>query len=58
MLKPLTRAKLEQLVPLIATGQQYAYYWGKWSDLLNRILISVVAIVVVLILDLLFGDSR
>ena len=56
MLKPLTREKLEQLVPLIATGQQYAYYWGKWSDLLNRLLVSVVAIVVVLILDLLFGD--
>ena len=56
MLKPLTREKLEQLIPLIATGQQYAYYWGKWSDLLNRLLISVVAIVVVLILDLLFGD--
>ena len=55
MLKPLTREKLEQLIPLIATGQQYSYYWGKWSDLLNRLLISVVAIVVILILDLLFG---
>ncbi|MDJ0591057.1 MAG: phosphate ABC transporter permease [Pleurocapsa sp. MO_226.B13] len=57
MLKPLTREKLEQLIPLIATGQQYTYYWGKWSDLLNRLLISVVAVVVVLILDLLFGDG-
>ena len=57
MLKPLTREKLEQLIPLIATGQQYAYYWGKWSDLLNRLLISVVGIVVVLILSLLFGDG-
>ena len=57
MLKPLTREKLEQLIPLIATGQQYAYYWGKWSDLLNRLLISVVAVVAVLILSLLFGDG-
>jgi hypothetical protein len=57
MLKPLTREKLEQLIPLIATGQQYAYYWGKWQDLLNRLLISVVAIVVVVILDLVFGDQ-
>ena len=56
MLEPLTREKLEQLIPIIATGQQYAYYWGKWSDLLNRLLISVVAVVVILILDLLFGD--
>ncbi|MBE9046493.1 phosphate ABC transporter permease [Pleurocapsales cyanobacterium LEGE 10410] len=57
MLKPLTREKMEQLIPLIATGQQYRYYWGKWSDLLNRLLISVVGIVVILILDLLFGDQ-
>ena len=56
MLKPLTREKMEQLIPLIATGKQYSYYWGKWSDLLNRLLISVVGIVVILILDLLFGD--
>ncbi|MEL6495063.1 MAG: phosphate ABC transporter permease [Cyanobacteria bacterium J06623_7] len=57
MLTPLTRAKTEQLIPLIATGNQYAYYWGKWSDVLNRVLISVVGIVVVLILDLIFGDG-
>lgn len=48
---------MEQLIPLIATGQQYTYYWGKWSDVLNRLLISVVGIVVVLILSLLFGDQ-
>ena len=57
MLKPLTREKMEQLIPLIATGEQYRYYWGKLSDLLNRVLISVVGVVVVLILDVLFGDG-
>lgn len=57
MLKPLTRQKMEQLIPLIATGKQYSYYWGKWSDVLNRLLISVVGIVVVLILSVLFGDQ-
>lgn len=57
MLKPLTREKMEQLIPLIATGQQYSYYWGKWSDVLNRVLISVVGIVVVLVLSLLFGEQ-
>ena len=57
MLKPLTREKTEQLIPLIATGKQYAYYWGKWSDVLNRVLISVVSVVVILILDLIFGDQ-
>ena len=48
---------MEQLIPLIATCKQYAYYWGKWSDILNRFLISAVGIVVVLILGLLFGDQ-
>ncbi len=57
MLKPITREKMEQLIPLIATGEQYKYYWGKWSDVLNRVLISVVAIVVVLIFGLLLGDQ-
>ncbi|MEM7762303.1 MAG: phosphate ABC transporter permease, partial [Cyanobacteria bacterium P01_A01_bin.40] len=57
MLTPLTREKMEQLIPLIATGKQYSYYWGKWSDVLNRLLVSVVGIVVVLILDVLFGDQ-
>lgn len=57
MLTPLTREKMEQLIPLIATGKQYSYYWGKWSDVLNRLLISVVGIVVVLILSLLFGEQ-
>ena len=57
MLTPLTREKMEQLIPLIATGQQYAYYWGKWTDVLNRLLVSVVGIVAVLILSLLFGDG-
>jgi hypothetical protein len=57
MLKPLTREKTEQLIPLIATGKQYAYYWGKWSDVLNRLLISFIGVVVVLILDALFGNQ-
>ena len=57
MLKPLTREKTEQLIPLIATGKQYAYYWGKWSDVLNRLLISFIGVVVVLILNALFGNQ-
>lgn len=57
MLIPLTREKLEQLIPLIATGQQYSHYWGKWQNLLNRLLVSVVALVVILIIDLIVGES-
>lgn len=57
MLQPLTRAKFEQLIPTIATGKQYAHYWGKWQDTINRILISVVSVVVILILNLILGSS-
>ncbi|PMB44237.1 phosphate ABC transporter permease [Fischerella thermalis CCMEE 5205] len=42
MLVPLTRQKFNQLIPLIATGPQYKYYWGKFPDFLQRLLISVV----------------
>ena len=57
MLRPLTRDKFEQLIPSIATSAQYAHYWGEWKDLLNRLLISVVAVVVVLLLGLALGQS-
>ncbi|MEA5597225.1 phosphate ABC transporter permease [Rivularia sp. UHCC 0363] len=54
MLVPLTREKFEQLVPLIATGSQYKYYWGKFSDFLQRLLISVVIAAVILLLKVIF----
>ena len=49
MLIPLTRESFEELIPLIATGPQYLYFWGKFSDLLKRLLISVVGVVILLI---------
>jgi len=55
MLVPLTRQKFEQIVPLIATGLQYKYYWGKFANFLQRLLISVVAIVGILLVRALFG---
>ncbi|MDJ0689517.1 MAG: phosphate ABC transporter permease [Xenococcaceae cyanobacterium MO_188.B32] len=57
MLISLTREKFEQIIPLIATGPQYAYYWGKWQDLLNRLLVSVVAIVVILLFNSIVGEG-
>jgi hypothetical protein len=47
MLVPITREKFEQIVPLIATSQQYAHYWGKAPDFIKRLLISVVAVIVI-----------
>ncbi len=53
MLVPLTREKFEQLIPLIATGSQYKYYWGKFSDFLRRLLISVIIATVILLVEVI-----
>ncbi|MUL36799.1 phosphate ABC transporter permease [Gloeocapsopsis dulcis] len=57
MLVPLTRQKFEQLIPRIATSDQYKYYWGKFPDFLKRLLISVVSVVVIWILRLVLGEG-
>ncbi len=57
MLVPLTRQKFEQVIPRIASAEQYKYYWGKSADFLKRLLISVVAVLVVLLLRILLGRS-
>jgi len=57
MLIPINREKFEQLIPLIATGLQYNYSWGKFPDFLNRLLISVLGIVVVWIMHLFLGSG-
>lgn len=54
MLVPLTREKFDQLIPLIATGPQYKYYWGKFPEFLQRLLISVVSAAIVLLLKVVF----
>lgn len=56
MLIPLTRKKFEELVPVVATGDQYKYYWGKPSDVLQRLLISIAGIVVVAIVRAILGE--
>lgn len=57
MLIPLTRQKFEELIPVVGTTEQYRYCWGKASDVLRRLLISVASIVVVVILQFLLGDG-
>ncbi len=57
MLVPLTRQSLDQLIPPIATGPQYAHYWGKWPDVLRRFFISVVALTAAWLIGMLFGPG-
>jgi hypothetical protein len=54
MLLPLNRQKFEQLIPLVATGAQYIYYWGKISDFLSRLLVSVSVVMVILLVSSIF----
>jgi len=57
MLVPLTRESIEQIVPIIATGPQYAHYWGKWSDFLRRLFISIIALTAAWLIGNLFGPG-
>lgn len=57
MLISLTRQKFEELVPLIPTGAQYLYYWGKVSDVLKRLLITVVGIVIISVMGLVLKEG-
>lgn len=57
MLVPLTRETFEQTIPLIATGPQYAFYWGKPRDFLRRLLISVVGVVIAWLFKLVAGEG-
>jgi hypothetical protein len=57
MLIPLTRKKLEELIPFAATGNQYRYCWGKPADFLRRLLISLVAVVVVFLISLVLPPA-
>ncbi|MGF1512955.1 MAG: phosphate ABC transporter permease [Elainellaceae cyanobacterium] len=41
MLIPLSRKKFEELIPPLATAQQYKYCWGGPSDILRRVLFSL-----------------
>lgn len=57
MLIPLTQKKFQELIPPVGTGEQYRYCWGKPRDFLQRLLISVIAIVVAVLIEVALGES-
>ncbi|MEB3232111.1 MAG: phosphate ABC transporter permease [Leptolyngbyaceae bacterium] len=57
MLIPLNRATFEQLVPLAATGAQYRYLWGTFSDFLRRLLVSFAAVIVIIVIGYFLGED-
>ena len=57
MLVPLTRKTFEQIIPIVATGDQYKYYWGRLSDVLKRALISAVSVLTIVLINVLIHDD-
>jgi hypothetical protein len=53
MLIPITREKVKELIPIVATAEQYRYYWGKPADVLGRVLISLLGALLSLALQLI-----
>ncbi len=57
MLVPLTRKTFEQLIPIVATGDQYKYYWGRLSDVLKRALISAISVLTIVLINVFIHDD-
>lgn len=51
MLIPITRQTFENLIPAVATAEQYKFCWGKPRDFLKRLLISTVCLVLWIFLE-------
>jgi hypothetical protein len=58
MLVPLSRKKFEDLIPLVGTGAQYKYCWGNFSDALRRVLISITALALLLLIRAFFATGE
>ncbi len=56
MLTPLKRKKIEELCPLVPTGEQYSHYWGTPQDLLQRVAVSVLGVFGFWVLSFIFGS--
>jgi hypothetical protein len=57
MLIPLTRQTFKELIPPVATGAQYKYFWGKPPDFLRRMLISAVIVILLLVVYSFVGSD-
>ena len=57
MLVPLTRKTFEQLIPIVATSDQYQYYWGRLSDVLKRALISAISVLTIVLINVFVHDD-
>lgn len=57
MLFPLTRQIFEQLVPTVATSEQYAHYWGNFPNFFKRALISAISVLTIVLINVFAHDD-
>jgi hypothetical protein len=57
MLIPLKKEAINDLIPTIATGSQYVYYWANFSTFLKNLFISLIGILIFWILGAIFGKA-
>lgn len=55
MLIPLNKETSEEIIPIIATANQYACYWGNVQNVLKNLFISLVAVLIIWFLGFLLG---
>lgn len=56
MLIPLTRKTLDDLLPQLATGDQYRYHWGNLAVFLRRLSISLLGVMGIVLINLAVTD--
>ncbi|BAQ65654.1 phosphate ABC transporter permease [Geminocystis sp. NIES-3709] len=57
MLIPLKQEAINDLIPPIATGSQYSYYWANFATLLKNLFISLVGVLFFWLLGSFFGRA-
>jgi hypothetical protein len=57
MLIPLKQEAINDLIPAIATGSQYSYYWANFATLLKNLFISLVGVLFFWLLGSFFGRA-
>ncbi|MBF2057406.1 MAG: phosphate ABC transporter permease [Cyanobacterium sp. T60_A2020_053] len=57
MLIPLKKEAIKDLIPAVATGTQYAYYWANIATLLKNLFISLIGILIFWLIGAVLGKG-
>jgi hypothetical protein len=57
MLIPLKKEIGEEIIPLIATANQYAYYWRSLQNILKNLFLSLVGVVIIWLVCIVLGRA-